>query len=500
MSVMFNSSARRAVRANKLRPAIHVPCTQTAFFAASARCAASAPPPRTRQLASWSAGLRYEALPPAIVEKTKDFFLDWYGCTLGGRHHPAVAAINAFAQRMGPALSETGGSELLNAGGANRTSAAFAALVNGAASHVVEQDDLHNHSVVHPGTVVFPAALAVAQETKASGRDLIAASVAGYDVACRVGEFLGPSHYVHFHTTSTAGIFGATAAAANLLRLDAAQTLSALGTAGTQAAGLWQFLVDATHSKQVHTGKAGFDGVFSAYAAQAGLLGTGDVLEGESGLAAAMVPGDAHPEALTRNLASDYSIMQTSFKWHASCRHTHGSADGLLQIMQDHNLTINDIEHVVCHVYKAAIDVLGRTGVPETVHQSKFSMGFVLAVVAKYGRASVLDFTEAALYDPGLLDFQGRVDMVLDDAIEEVFPERWNARVVVTTKDGRTLEQFVEAAKGDPEKQLTRPELEEKARRIAEYAGIKNDAALDVAFARVWKLEDETDLMGLAIA
>lgn len=468
-----------------------------AYFSVSSRLSSgSTSPSRTEQLAAWSAGLRYEHLPPAVVAKTKDFFLDWYACAIGGRHHLAVQAIDAFAREMGPG---EGPSELLHRPG--RTSAAFAALVNGAASHVVEQDDLHNSSMVHPATVVFPAALAVVQATGgATGKDLITASVAGYDVACRIGAFLGPSHYAKFHTTATAGVYGAAAAAARVLRLDAAQTLSALGTAGTQAAGLWQFLVDATHGKQVHTAKAGFDGVLAAYAARAGLLGTADVLEGVNGMAAAMVPGKASPDALTAGLGAAYSITQSSFKWHASCRHTHGSADGLLKIMCDNGLSAGDIERVDCHVYAAALDVLGRTvGRPQTIHQSKFSMGFVLAVAAHRGRATVLDFTEAALSDPELDAFRERVHMVLDEDIEAAFPEMWQARVVVTTKSGEVYEQFVASAKGDPDQHLTQAELEEKARRIAEYAGVRDRDALERTFARVWRLEDEADLTGFSI-
>ncbi|EPE03991.1 hypothetical protein F503_04839 [Ophiostoma piceae UAMH 11346] len=458
---------------------------------------------RTQQLATWVSALRYNDLPRPVVEKTKDFFLDWYACAVGGRRHPAVVAMSAFARDMGPAGS--GKSEVLH-DPAHKTSSAFAALVNGAASHVIELDDLHNSSVVHPATIVFPAALAVAQEVGADGKAFITACVAGYEASCRVGEFLGPSHYKKFHMTATAGVFGAAAAAAQLLRLDDRQTLSAFGTAGTQAAGLWQFLIDATHAKQVHTAKAGFEGIFAAYTARAGLLGTADVLEGVSGMAAAMVPGAPNAEALTRNLGApaSYAILHSSYKWHASCRHTHGSADGLLQIMQDHGLKADDIKSVVCYVYRAAIDVLGRTGDDEkeenltTVHQSKFNMGFVLAVIAKYGRASVLDFTDEALQDPDLLDFQKRVRMEVDDKIEADFPAKWQARVEVTTTSGVTFSQFVEVAKGDPGRHLTRQEIEDKARCIAEYACITDLRAFEETFRRVWRLENETDLGGLA--
>ncbi|CAK7222016.1 hypothetical protein SBRCBS47491_004724 [Sporothrix bragantina] len=449
--------------------------------------------PHIERLAAWSSALQYADLPATVVEKTKDFFVDWYACALGGRHHPSVLAITAFAKDMGRVgeVGATSGSEILHEP-ETKISSAFAALVNGAASHVVEQDDLHNSSMMHPVT------LAVAQDIGADGKAFITACVAGYDVACRVGEFLGPSHYAKFHTTATAGVFGATAAAARLLQLDAAQTLSALGTAGTQAAGLWQFLLDATHSKQVHTAKACFDGVFSAYVARAGLLGPLDILEGASGMATSMVPGKARPEPLVSNLGDAFSIMQSSFKWHASCRHTHASVDALLSIMRQHQLAFGDIKAVVSHTYRAAIEILTRSEGAETVHQSKFSMGFVLAVAAKHGRASVLDFTEAALADEDLRAFQKRVCMILDEPIEAAFPAQWQARVDVTTKAGVTYSEFVPIAKGDPGRHLTREELEIKALRIAAYAGVADTQVVKRTMERAWRLEDETSLAEFA--
>ncbi|CAK7238129.1 hypothetical protein SEUCBS140593_010355 [Sporothrix eucalyptigena] len=448
--------------------------------------------PGIEQLATWSAALRYDDVPVSVLEKTKDFFLDWYACALGGRSHPSVQAITAFAMDVGR-LGGEHGSELLHRPGV-KISSAFAALVNGAASHVVEQDDLHNSSMVHPATVVFPAALAVAQEVGASSKAFLTACVAGYDVACRVGEFLGPSHYAKFHSTATAGVFGAAAATAQLLQLDAAQTLSALGSAGTQAAGLWQFLLDATHAKQVHTAKACFDGVFSAYVARAGLLGPRDILQGASGMAASMVPAEPQPAMLVAGLGETFSVTTSSFKWHASCRHTHASVDALLDIMREHSLVMDDLAAVVVQTYRSAVDILARSEAAETVHQSKFSMGFVLAVAAKYGRATVLDFTEAALGDPDLRAFQKRVRMEVDDAIEAAFPEKWQARVLVTTKAGTTYGAFMPIAKGDPGRHLTRDELEAKALRIAEYAGVIDMQTVKDNIVRAWHLEDESNM------
>lgn len=445
----------------------------------------------TRALAAYLAALRYDHLPAAVVVRAEDLFLDWLASTLAGRGSRPVTALERFAARMGPAA---GPSELLVS--RRRTTPLFAALVNAAASHVVEQDDVHNGSVFHPGAVVWPAVLAAAQETSASGRDLIAAGVAGYEAGIRVGEFLGRSHYRVFHTTGTAGTLAAAAAVAHLLRADAETMLHALGTAGTQAAGLWEFLRDAADSKQLHTAKAASDGLLAAYLARDGLTGAARILEGAQGMAAGMST-DADPAKLTDGLGTRWAILETSFKYHASCRHTHPAADALLQLMRDHNLTADEITHVRARVHQAAIDVLGPASDARTIHQSKFSMGFVLALIALRGRAGISDFTDDALRDPALRAFASRVAMVLDPAIDAAYPARWIGLVEVETSDGRTLTARVDTPKGDPGNSLTRAELEDKARRLAAYRDAASPAELDRLIARVWSLPDQPGVRDL---
>src|SRR5690606_966512 len=262
-----------------------------------------------------------------------------------------------------------------------RTSALFAALVNGAASHFVEQDDLHNSSVLHPGTVVFPAVLAAAQDVGATGRELIAAAVAGYECGVRVGEFLGRSHYTVFHTTGTAGKLAAAAGVAHILKLDAGKMQHALGSAGTMAAGLWEFLRDAADSKQLHTAKAAADGLMAAYIARDGFTGAARIFEGPQGMGAGMST-DADPTRLVDGLGSRWATAGTSSTFHAACRHTDPAADAWLEAMRRGRLRPEDIAHVTARVHQGAIDVLGPVTDPQTVHQSKFSMGFVLANIA----------------------------------------------------------------------------------------------------------------------
>jgi len=430
-------------------------------------------------LAAFAAGLQFDSIPAPVLRRTEDLFLDWAGSTLAGKSARAVQAIEAYACSMGPA---DGSAEVLIT--RRMTSPHFAAMVNAAASHVVEQDDVHNGSVFHPAAVVFPPALAVAQAIGATGREFLAAAVAGYEVGIRVGEFLGRSHYRIFHTTATAGTLAAAAAAGRLLRLDAAQMLHAFGSAGTQAAGLWEFLRDAADSKQLHCAHAASAGLASAYLAQAGFTGARQILEGEQGLAAGM-SGDADPARLTAGLGSRWATAETSFKYHASCRHTHPSADALLLLMREHRVKPDDIAAITAQVHQGAIDVLGRVVVPGTVHQAKFSMGTVLALVAEHGYAGLDEFDRHFLA-PRIAALRDKVTMQLDAEVDTAYPQRWIGKVIVRTQDGRMLQARVDEPKGDPGNTLSRPELEDKARRLAAYGGAATPAEMDALIARTW--------------
>jgi 2-methylcitrate dehydratase PrpD len=445
----------------------------------------------TQVLSEFLASIRYDALPASVVTRTEELFLDWLASALAGAGAKPVVAIERFATLMGPAQ---GASEILTV--RRRTSPFFAALVNGAASHFVEQDDLHNSSVLHPGTVVFPAVLAAGQHAGVSGKALIAAAVAGYECGVRVGEFLGRSHYRIFHTTGTAGKLAAAAGTAHVLGLDAKRMQDCLGSAGTMAAGLWEFLRDAADSKQLHTAKAAADGLMAAYIARDGFTGARQILEGAQGMAAGM-SSDADPRWLTDGLGSRWALAETSFKFHASCRHTHPAADALLALMQEHGLRAGDIEHVTAHVHQGALDVLGPVTDPRTIHQSKFSMGFVLGQIATKGRAALADFTDAALSDREIRAFHDKVKMALDPEIDRAYPRRWMGRVTVETRDGRTLEKKIATPKGDPENGLTRAELEDKALRLAQYAGAATEDEMKRLFERVWRLREENDVRDL---
>ncbi len=436
----------------------------------------------TRALAEFAAELRYDDIPAHVIEGAKDLMVDWLGSALAGKGARPVVALEQFAVEMGP---RDGPSEIIPSRGA--TSPLFAALINGAASHVAEQDDVHNGAVFHPATVVFPAVLAVAQSERASGRELLAAAVAGYEVGIRVGEFLGRSHYKIFHTTGTAGTIASAAAVARLLNLDADATQHAIGSAGTQAAGLWEFLRDAADSKQLHTAKAAADGLLSAYLARSGVTGARRILEGAQGLAAGM-SHDADPSRLTDQLGVRWATIETSYKLHASCRHTHPAADALLSLMEQERLSHDQIARVTARVHQGAIDVLGQVAEPTSVHQAKFSMGTVLGLIAVRRSAGLDDF-EHALDDARVSAFRDRVRMVLDDEVDAAYPRRWLGRVDVETTDGRTLRGRVDVPKGDPGNSLSRTELEQKAVRLARFGAAATESEVRAAIERIWRLD-----------
>jgi len=434
-------------------------------------------------LAAFAAGLGFEDLPEPVVSRAVELFVDWAGSALSGRGQRPIASLERFAAAMGPA---EGRAEILTA--RRMSSPLFAALVNAGASHISEQDDVHNGSVFHPAAVVFPAALAAAQDAGASGRDFIAASVASYEAGIRVGEFLGRSHYRVFHTTGTAGTIAAAVAAGRILGLGPDRMLDAIGSAGTQAAGLWEFLRDAADSKQLHTAKAAADGLTAAYLARDGFTGAKRILEGAQGMAAGM-SSDADPARLTDRLGERWALTETSFKFHASCRHTHPAADALLRAIAEHRLKAGDIASVTAHVHQGALDVLGPVTNPATVHQAKFSMPATLGLIAVHGRAGMAEY-DAFFADEAARTFSGRVHMRLDPEVDAAYPARWIGKVTVETADGRTLAARVDEPKGDPGNTLSRDEIDGKARRLIAYGGGVEDDAVDAVMARLWGIAD----------
>jgi 2-methylcitrate dehydratase PrpD len=274
----------------------------------------------------------------------------------------------------------------------------------------------------------------------------------------------------------------------HLLGLNAQQMQHAFGSAGTQSAGLWEFLRTAADSKQLHTAHAAGAGLMAAYLAKDNFTGAAQILEGPQGMAAGM-SSDADVGKLTDGLGARWATAETSFKYHACCRHTHPAADALLKVMQDNQLHVADLARVITHVHQGAIDVLGPVTQPSTVHQSKFSMGTVLALVAQYEHAGLSEFDQH-FKDDITQTLCNKVEMVLDPEVDSAYPQRWIGKVSVYTTDGRVLFGRVDEPKGDPGNTLSRDEITAKALRLAAHSGGATPGEMAHAVAQLWLVMD----------
>ncbi|WP_337995423.1 MmgE/PrpD family protein [Oleispirillum naphthae] len=418
----------------------------------------------TEALARAVASLRYEDLPQTTRQNAKQCFLDWLACCICGAPQPAAEILRREIAREGggaPAATVFSAAPF-------RASALNAALLNGAASHALDMDDLHNASIIHLGTVVAPAALAVAERDRLSGRELIAAIVAGYEAGARVGEAVNPGSYFFWHTTGTAGTFGAAAAAARLLKLDAAATVSCFGSAGTQAAGLWEFLIDGAMSKSLHAGKAAMNGILAADLAKAGFTAARQILEGEKGFCRAMT---AEPDLakLTEGLGERYEIDENGFKAYTCCRHCHAAINAAQILRIEEEISPADVAAITVKTNRVAAALVDNPA-PKTAYGHKFSLQYCTAAAVTHGRVGLAEFSEAAVAEPETRRLMAATQVVVDAALDAEYardPKKWSAEVAIETRGGKRFSRFVPYPKGDPQNPLSYAETEEKFRGVA---------------------------------
>ena len=417
----------------------------------------------TEQLAGWLLAQKRTGIPAATIERARGYLLDWLGSALAGHGTEPGRQLLDYAAEQPSGTVPVVGSEM--ARGAD-----VATLVNGGLSHIVEMDDLDRGSVVHPAAVVMPAALAAAKQTNASGRELLSAIVAGYEVAIRIGEAVGKEHYFYFHNTSTCGVFGAAAAAGWILGLTQQQMVWALGNAGTQAGGLWQFNADGAMSKHLHAGRAAANGHLAATLAAKGFTGARGILEGPRGFFAATAP-DARPEHVVDGLKlhpDAYRLQGVSIKPYASCRHTHAAIDAALAIRPQ--LHDRPVETVLVETYQAALNLCDNAQ-PSTPYAAKFSLQYCIASALQRGSVGLEAFQYESIHDPDLRAFLPRVTGRANAVYDAHYPQAWQARVEVRLEDGSELSHTVTAPKGDPENPMAPTELETKFRRLAAFGG-----------------------------
>ena len=369
----------------------------------------------TRTLARRSASLEYEALPAAASELARQCILDYLGVALAGTGDELVRLLL-------DELTEAGGAPQASViGHQTRLPALSAALVNGAAGHALDYDDVNMAMPGHPSVAILPGLLALAELRRSSGREVITAFVAGYETACRIGAALQPGHYnLGFHSTGTVGAFGAAAACARLLGLDAETTAMALGIAGTQAAGLKsQF---GTMCKPFHAGKAAQNGLLAARLAARGFSSRADIIECVQGFALTHGP-DFAPEAALAAPEAGLHIFANLFKYHAACYLTHAPIECARRLREQHRLTPGMIAGITLRL-DASCERVCNIPAPVDGLQSKFSLRQTVAMaLAGVDTASLGAYSAENAHDPALIGLRERIEIHWQDSWPQTLAE-----------------------------------------------------------------------------
>ncbi|MEC9368684.1 MAG: MmgE/PrpD family protein, partial [Pseudomonadota bacterium] len=402
----------------------------------------------------------------------------------------ALMALDAVANILAGASSVPGGvlvawardNDIITSGGLNADPGRRVLLLGGLC-HILEVDDLHRGSVVHPGCVVVPVLWSGI--ANGDGRKALVALLHGFEATTRLGASVGAEHYKIWHNTATCGPFGSAMAAASLLGLDDAQATHALGNAGTQAAGLWQFLDTGAMSKHLHAGRGAEAGLVAASMARHGFTGAPDILEGPRGFFAAMCP-DGNPARITAEADAPWQVHFTSIKPWPSCRHTHPAIDAAQELrrkLSNDGVAAEGIETIEIRCYKSAQALCDRPN-PDSLYAAKFSLQHCVAAALALDEVWFDAFEADMRRD--LAPIRDKCTVVIDEAIDRAYPRDWGARITVVMGDGRRIEALRSQAKGDPELPLTREEMKAKALRLMAYGNIPDaetfaDAVLEMA-------------------
>ncbi|RAI58607.1 hypothetical protein DOO78_13025 [Roseicella frigidaeris] len=416
----------------------------------------------TRAMAEFVAQLRFEALPEAVRRQACRLVLDAVGCAVSAWTEDAgKARIAGAVAAMYPASAGAEGAGVIGVAG-QPAQPAFAALANGILVNAADNDDTHKRALLHAGSVVVPVALAMAQAGGLDGRRCLAALVAGYEVAVRVGMAVMPTHYRFWHSTATNGTFGAAAAAAHALGLDADGVQRALGLAGTQAAGLNTFFESGDMTKSLHPGKAALNGILSAQLAGLGMTSPPNMLEHPKGyLNAFSLEPDA--AALTRGLGTEWEILQNGFKSFPSILASHSPIQATLALVRRHAIDPARIARITNETYNTVLSHFSSKEVG-SVMAARISVPYCIAVAAVDGALTQAQFDPARINDPLVRRVLARTEVIADAALNARYPAEFPARVTITLEDGPSFTETVLLPKGDPGQPLSDAELEAKFR------------------------------------
>lgn len=411
----------------------------------------------------------WENLPAEVLEKAKEIVLDYLGCVIGGSKIESTEIVKkALIKTPCPAEATVVGDI--------KVSCETAAFINGVASHGLEMDDMSSASGGHPAVVILPAAIAAAEMMNSSGKELLMAVIWGYDMMTRVGSGAIPDNEFArgWHPTATNGIFGATVAVAFLMHLNEKQMANALGIAGGFSSGNLECYADGSLTKRINPGNAAHGAVVACQLALQGYTGPRWIFEGRSGFFKSHTD-DPQPENMLQHM--DYSwfpIMLASFKPYANCRYNHSPIDALLKLMRDNTIDYRDIQEITVDVVGGALRAVAEPAAikydPPNVVGAQFSLPYSISVAAIRGRAFIEEYTEEMLRNPEVRNMMPKVKIIHSGKMDAFLPTYFASEVHVRLGDGSEKTQFVQFCKGDPENPMSKAELADKFRSLAQLA------------------------------
>lgn len=435
----------------------------------------------TRAIASFVADT--DDPPEWVMEEAKRTLVNLLAISVSASVHPSSARLLVWARAEGAApQASVIASDL-------ETSPSLAALVNGFLAHLQDYDDTHYPTVLHPSAPVWPAVLAAAEETRASGRDALVAFALGGEVACRIAMSVHPWHYDQgWHITGTVGVFGAAASAGRLYGLDAEALAHAFGFAGTQAAGVRE--VFGSDGKPLHAGRAASNGLQSAEFARAGMTANPEILAGRRGFWAVLSPNGHNEEELLGGIGERWELQRNGLKPYANGVVSHPIQDGVIALRNEHGLTADQVEGISLRVCRLVPELMNRAE-PTTGLEAKFSFQHCAAAALVDGAGHDAQFALERVLDPTIAEVRSKVSYEIDPALPE-----HEAYVTIRLTDGREVSTHVEHASGSPENPLTNEQLSEKFHALVEpVLGAERTGQL---FEAAWSLDEApgvTDLL-----
>jgi 2-methylcitrate dehydratase PrpD len=429
-------------------------------------------PAATREVANWIAQLRYERLPERTREVVRCAILDTLGCGVYGYNTPWAQMLLKWARSGGHKPDATVWGD---AQPSLRT--ADAALVNGTSSHAFELDDYHN-AKLHPGAVVIPAAVAMAEKLGIDGKQLVTAIAAGYEVMIRSSLALNPSaaRLRGWHLTGVCGPFGAAAACAVLMGLDAERTAWALGLAGTQGSGLWAFNADGAMSKRLHAGKAAHSGVLAAELAEIGFTGPTQIYEFHDGGVLKAFSDASDPTPLIAELGRVYRLDSTSIKPYSCCGSTHSYVDAALALRCKLGAQWDPKRRVKVGLSKVVDVQCGFDYEPGSALNAQMSLRYIVAAALMEGQVLPPQFSNSKMSDPELVALSRRLELVHDPKLDELYPKHFAGWVAAESK-GEWVRADILDPSGSPAAPIDARGITEKFRGINDHLPVDRIAA-----------------------